>query len=307
MQRDWTADELILHWTLQASEQALVRNKTGATRLGFATLLKFFQFMGYFPRQAGEVPAAAVEHVAQQVGVPHERWPEYQWQGRTIEYHRSLIRFLLGFREATVSDGTTLTAWLIEKVGPYGRHLEQLKMALLEQCRSQKIEPPSGDRIERLVHSAIHTYDERLCEAVWQRVPPDTRVKLNALLLPSQVAPEPAARLVPALLQELRTDAGPASLETVVQELDKLDRVRGLQLPVDLFSSVPPKILQSFRQRAAVEALYELRRHPEPLLTTLLAAYCHVRGQDLTDTLVDLLLEIVHHIVSKAETRVSSN
>jgi len=43
------------------------------------------------------------------------------------------------------------------------------------------------------------------------------------------------------------------------------------------------------------------------LLTTLLAAYCHVRGQDLTDTLVDLLLEIVHHIVSKAETRVSSN
>jgi hypothetical protein len=87
-------------------------------------------------------------------------------------------------------------------------------------------------------------------------VPPDTRVKLNALLLPSQVAPEPAARLVPALLQELRADAGPASLETVVQELDKLDRVRELQLPADLFSSVPPKVLQSFRQRATVEALY---------------------------------------------------
>jgi Domain of unknown function (DUF4158) len=50
------------------------------------------------PAHAGEVPAAAVEHVAQQVGVPYERWPEYQWQGRTIEYHRSQIRFLLGFR-----------------------------------------------------------------------------------------------------------------------------------------------------------------------------------------------------------------
>jgi TnpA family transposase len=304
MQRDWTTDELILHWTLQAPEQALVGNKTGATRLGFAILLKFFQFMGCFPRYAGEVPAAALEHVAQQVGVPAERWPEYEWQGRTIEYHRAQIRFQLGFREATVSDATALTDWLIEKVGPYGRHAEQLKMALLEQCRSQKIEPPSADRIERVIHSAIHTYDERLCEAVWQRVPPDTRIKLNVLLLPSQVAPEPAAQFVPALLQELRADAGPASLETVVQELDKLDRVRSLQLPVDLFSAVPSKVLQSFRQRAAVEALYELRRHPEPLLTTLLAAYCHVRGQDLTDTLVDLLLEIVHHIVSKAETRV---
>jgi hypothetical protein len=135
-------------------------------------------------------------------------------------------------------------------------------------------------------------------------VPMDTRARLNMLLLPAQVAPEPEARLVPALLQQLRADAGPASLETVEQELDKLDRVRGLQLPIDLFAAVPPKVLQNLRQRAAVEALYELRRHPEPLLITLLAAYCYVRGQDLTDILVDLLLEIVHHIASKAETRV---
>jgi len=80
------------------------------------------------------------------------------------------------------------------------------------------------------------------------------------------------------------------------QELDKLDRVRELQLPIDLFVAVPPKVLQSFRQRAAVEAPYEFRRHPEPLLITLLAAYCHVRGQDLTDTLVELLLELRHEI-----------
>jgi len=63
-------------------------------------------------------------------------------------------------------------------------------------------------------------------------------------------------------------------------------------------------VLQGYRQRAAVEALYELRHHPEPLLITLLAAYCYVRGQDLTDTLVDLLLDIVHHIATKAESRV---
>ncbi len=89
--------------------------------------------------------------------------------------------------------------------------------------------------------------------------------------------------------------------------MDKLDRVRALQLPADLFASVTPKVLRSYRQRAAVEALYELRRHPEPLLMTLLAAYCYVRSQDLTDTLVDLLLDIVHHIASKAESRVEEH
>lgn len=304
MKRDWTADELILHWTLQPSERSLVGNKSGATRLGFAILLKFFQFMGCFPCYAGEVPAPVVEHVAQQVGVSPKLWPDYPWQGRTIEYHRAQIRSLLGFREPTVADGVALTAWLTEQVGAYDRHLERAKMALLERCRSQKIEPPAPDRLERMVRSAIHTYDEKLCEVVCRRVTPETRARLRALLLPSRVAPQTEAPLVPAVLQELRADPGPASLETVQQELDKLDRVRTLQLPADLFASVPPKVLEGYRQRGAVEAVYELRRHPEPLLMTLLAAYCHVRGQDLTDTLVDLLLDIVHHIATKAESRV---
>ncbi len=260
--------------------------------------------MGYFPGHAGEVPAAVVEYVAQQVGVSQKLWPEYPWQGRTIEYHRAQIRSLLGFREPTVADGTALTAWLTEQVGACDRHLERLKMALLEQCRSQKIEPPAPDRLERMVRSAIRTYDEKLCETVCQRVTPETCTRLRALLLPSRVALETEAPLVPAVLQELRADPGPASLETVQQELDKLDRVRALQLRADLFVSVPPKVLQSYRQRAAVEALYELRRHPERLLITLLAAYGYVRGQDLTDRLVGLLLDIVHHIATKAESRV---
>src|ERR1039457_5815291 len=42
LKSDWTADELILHWTLQPDERPLLGNKTGATRLGFALLLKFF-------------------------------------------------------------------------------------------------------------------------------------------------------------------------------------------------------------------------------------------------------------------------
>ncbi len=304
MKSAWPMDELILHWTLQADERPLIGNKTGATRLGFALLLKFFKFSGCFPECADEVPAVVVEYVGKQVGVSHTLWPEYNWQGRMIEYHRAQIRTWLGFRLPTVADSTVLTSWLDEQVGVQDRHLGRLIMVFLEKCRSQKIEPPSPARIERLVRSAVYAYDEKLCDSVSRCLSPEIRAKLKALLLPSRVAPEPEARLVPALLQELRGDAGPASLETVQQEMGKLDRVRALQLPDDLFASVPPKVLQSYRQRAAVEALYELRRHPEPLLMTLLAAYCHVRGQDLTDTLVDLLLDIVHHIASKAESRV---
>jgi hypothetical protein len=43
-------DELIEHWTLLGDEQELVSGKRGATRLGFALLLKFYTQFGRFPR-----------------------------------------------------------------------------------------------------------------------------------------------------------------------------------------------------------------------------------------------------------------
>ena len=57
MGREWGPEDLIAGWTLMEADQALVGNKTGATRLGFALLLKFFELEGRFPEDAGDVPA----------------------------------------------------------------------------------------------------------------------------------------------------------------------------------------------------------------------------------------------------------
>jgi hypothetical protein len=40
------------------------------------------------------------------VKVAPERFEQYQWRGRTIEYHRAQIRKLHGFRETTIDDPT---------------------------------------------------------------------------------------------------------------------------------------------------------------------------------------------------------
>ena len=57
-----------------------------------------------------------------------------------------------------------------------------------------------------------------------------------------------------------------------------------------------PRLLQQCRQRAAVENIYEIRRHPAPLRYSLIAAYCWLRVQEITDSLVELLLQVVHRI-----------
>ncbi len=40
-------DELVEHWTVLEDEQQLVAGKRGATRLGFALLLKFYTRSGF--------------------------------------------------------------------------------------------------------------------------------------------------------------------------------------------------------------------------------------------------------------------
>lgn len=59
-----------------------------------------------------------------------------------------------------------------------------------------------------------------------------------------------------------------------------------------------------YRQRAAVEEPFELRRHPPALRYTLLAAFCALRSQEISDTLVDVLLELVHRLGARAEHKV---
>lgn len=47
------------------------------------------------------------------------------------------------------------------------------------------------------------------------------------------------------------------------EELAKLERIRGIDLPIDLFDHTSAHDLEGCRQRVVVEAPYELRRHPD--------------------------------------------
>ena len=91
MCREWSPEELIESWTLVGQDWTLAGNKTGATRLGFALLLKFFEIEARFPRGAEEFPAAAVGYVAEQVNVAAAVFAAYSWSGRSITYHPEQI------------------------------------------------------------------------------------------------------------------------------------------------------------------------------------------------------------------------
>ena len=119
MKRSWTEEELIERWTLAPDELPLLANKSGGYSARFCqSCCSFFAGEGRFPTSRNEVPGQVVAYIGNQVGVPADEYPSYDWQGRTIKYHRAQIREFFGFREITEEDGEQIASWLVEEVLP---------------------------------------------------------------------------------------------------------------------------------------------------------------------------------------------
>src|SRR5436305_2831394 len=112
MKRTWTAEELLEHFTLLPDELVAIGNKSGATRLGFAVLLKCWQYEGRFLRSRQEAAPEVVRFLAAQVGVDAALFAQYLWEGRTIESYRTQIRERSKVREFRRADEDSLLNWL---------------------------------------------------------------------------------------------------------------------------------------------------------------------------------------------------
>jgi len=304
MRRNWTEEDLTTDWHILPHEQEFIGSKCGATRLGFALLLKFFQLEGRFPSGPHEIPVEVVRFVASEVGVDRSAWDEYPWQGRSVEYHRASIRALLGFREATVADAEALETWLVEEHLNQEHRMDRLREIVLVRCRKLHIEPPTQERILRLLHSAIQTHETLFCESISGKLDSETLDRLDSLLIADPCDEDEGGWTV---WQIIKKEPGRAGLESVQEAAHRLELLRKVGLPSKLFQGVPPKLIERYSKRAAVEESFELRRHAGPLRTTLMAAFLHRRTEDLTDHLVDLLVETVHKIGKGAVKKIDSS
>ena len=297
MRQDWEPEDLVAAWTLvERDHRELVAYKHGATRLGFALLLKFFEIEGRFPADVGEIPARAVEYVAHQVGVSAARLGSYDLDERTAKRHRMAIRRLYGFRRFGEADEAKLAGWLAGELAVGAPDDERLREALVARCRAERVEPPT--RVDRIIGAARAAVAERFTTTVADRLPAQAAAALEAL---AGIGPDGTDPASGAWLAELKADPAQVGRDTVATECAKLARLRALGLPEDLFDGWPDTMVAVWRARAAAEYPSDLRDHPRPTRLTLLAALAATRRGELVDGLAGLLIAMVHKFYSKAE------
>ena len=221
--------DLVEHWTLVGDEGDLAAAKHSDTQLGFALLLKFYGRFGRFPRGRSELHDDAVAFVAGQLGVSAGSLGFYEWSGRTVKRHRAEIRAHFGFRECTVADAEELAGWLAGGCAQEERRYELVRNELLAECRSRSIEPPTPDRVERIVRSGLHQAEKILTARIAGRLPAEVWARLLALA--SADAGEDDSEADPGLLALIKASAGNVSLASMLTEISRLEAVRAIGLP----------------------------------------------------------------------------
>jgi hypothetical protein len=76
--------------------------------------------------------------------------------------------------------------------------------------------------------------------------------------------------------------AGNVSLASMLTEISRLEAVRTIGLPAGLFADVAPRVVSTWRARAAMESPSHLCGHVEDVTATLLAALVYCRTWEIT-------------------------
>ncbi|EQD64967.1 transposase Tn3 family protein, partial [mine drainage metagenome] len=308
MKRNWSEPELEEFWTLSPDELKLAFGLAPTRQLGLALQLKFLQIEGHFPGSRRDIPALAVRHVSEQIGVHQEHFAGYDIEGRTAQRDRVSIRKILGYRESNETDKKRLVTWLCNDILPRGPDTQQLDDLAVGWLKEQQVEAPDATIRQRLIRTAIGRAEDQLCVTIISRLSDNTKHSIDELL-EGDGGTEPTARRDEdtrraATLNDLKSDPRRPSMESMFDEVAKLQRIDQLELPADLLAGVAPRVIDQYRRRVATEPPSELRLRVDSTRYTLVATFCWQRRREILDGLVELLIHTVHKIGATAEHRV---
>src|SRR5262245_3571981 len=232
MKQAWHPDELTQYGTLSDDECRLLGEKTGATQLAFAVLVKSFQYEGRFPLRRETVPMPVIGHLAAQVAVPLTAYATVDWDGRSARRHRADIRAYCRYDVFTIAHEADLIAWLSPYVSSPDPTSEALTLTAYRHLRTLTLEPPWPARLHRLLQAAVRHREARLVEETLARLSPTTCMALDALIQTEALGDDADASdqmlLLPVRseLATLKDDAGVVNVDTVLEELAKLRQLR---------------------------------------------------------------------------------
>jgi len=270
-------------------------------KLAFAILLKFYEREGRPLLNSDLIPLDLLTSLSVQLDCDIEDCESFDWEGRTAKRFRQKIRAFLGYRTATLSDVQGLTTHLIQRIADDGLTLSQCRVEADIYLKIQKLEPFKSDVTDTRVKLAYHHFEKGFFKVISAALSSHSRTTLDQLIDSDDGLPVVQKSEV-LYLRHIKQETKGSRKNNVGFEIKKLQRLRSLELPKDLFKGFSHKLIKKYFLRIGGEIPSDLKSHSESIRLSTLAAFCHHRSHQITDTLVDQFKQMIHRVRTKSET-----
>ncbi len=273
--------EIAKYYTLSEQDiKAINQNRRDYNRMGFALQLCHLRHLGYVCSNIADMGSSILLYIANQLNITIiENLNQYGTRKATKVVHIQTIREIYGYASFTQEDGLKLEDYLIPFAMENDNFIRLIRLAI-EYLREQNIILPGITTIEKIVSKVGQTAEDKVYGIINKCITSKQKRQLDELL-------ESSSDLLTTTLVYLKEDPGQSSPGTFLNVIDRLNKIRELNLDIDTQEVHPNRLKQLSRLGSKYEP-YAFRRFDKNKRYALLVVFLN----DLSERIVDFAIEI---------------
>ena len=226
---------------------------------------------------------------------------------RTIRLFKAEIRALYGFRIGTAADQQTFINHCKQAIFPNAPKWDEAIAGAYDYLHEQKLEPYSEKQLKRLLATAHKQFEDEFFTKIEQNLKPETKIALDALLKEAQLDissnKQSSASPYQLTLTALKSERVELKINSILDEVQKYQALDAISIP-NIEHHGSRKLFEKYYNRVLALSPSHLKKNAYSIRYVYLAIFCLIKKQDMTDTLTDLLLQLLKRILTKAERSV---
>lgn len=289
-------DELIRHYTFNATDLSIIRQHRGPTnQLGFAVQLCYMRHPGVMLGIEDEPFAPLLRMVAAQLKVPVESWAAYGQRAETRREHLLELQSVFGFQPFTMRHYRPSVHSLDDLAWQTDKGIV-LASALVEGLRRQSVLLPSLNVVERVCAEAITRANRRIYAALTDSLTSLHHQRLDDLLTRKEGSKT-------TWLTWLRQSPAKPNSRHMLEHIERLKALRALDLSSGIERQVHQnRLLKIAREGGQMTPADLAKFEPQRRYATLVALALEGMAT-VTDEIIDLHDRILGRLFNSAKNK----
>lgn len=267
-----------------------------ARRLARALLLVWARAERTIAADPAKLPAPLIAFIGAQLGVNPEVLERYKNWPAIHTADAETIQSYLGLRPFAEEDAQQLRAFLFGQTAETGNTGALLDAADAWLARQGLLRPRGKTTIERLVYQTRYEAERALFATIAEQLTPPQKDQLDALCQSSR-----GETMLTALTAPSRLPSGAA----VRDECHRLALIQAVSPAHIDWGPIPPARREQWAAIVKRLTAQAVRRYPPEKRYTLLLAFLAVRGEEITDTIVDMFDALIDRIFARSEAELA--